>query len=108
MSAVCRPVVVLRASTFSTGRLDSICADPHEQTASLYLHYGDVTGSGLRHVIEKVPPQEIYNLAAQSHVRVSFQQLVHRMVDHDLELARQEQTLSRAGHKVVVRGSSHG
>jgi GDPmannose 4,6-dehydratase len=40
--------------------------------------------------------------------KVSFEQLVHLMVDHDLELARQEQTLSRAGHKVVVRGSSHG
>ena len=55
--------------------MDSIYADPPEQSASLYLHYGDVTdGSGLRHVIEKVRPQEIYNLAAQSHVRVSFDQ----------------------------------
>jgi GDPmannose 4,6-dehydratase len=67
--------IVRRASTFNTERLDSIYADPHEQTARLYLHYGDVTdGSGLRHVIEKVQPQEIYNLAAQSHVRVSFDQ----------------------------------
>ena len=64
--------------------------------------------TNLIRVIQEVQPDEIYNLAAQSHVRVSFQQLVHRMVDHDLELARQEQTLSRAGHKVVVRGSSHG
>src|SRR5713226_801540 len=67
--------IVRRASTFNTDRLDSIYADPHEQNASLYLHYGDVTdGSGLRHVIEKVQPEEIYNLAAQSHVRVSFDQ----------------------------------
>ncbi|MGD0300233.1 MAG: GDP-mannose 4,6-dehydratase [Bryobacteraceae bacterium] len=67
--------IVRRASTFNTERLDSIYADPHEQSARLYLHYGDVTdGSGLRHVIEKVQPQEIYNLAAQSHVRVSFDQ----------------------------------
>jgi GDPmannose 4,6-dehydratase len=67
--------IVRRASTFNTERLDSIYADPHEQSARLYLHYGDVTdGSGLRHVIEKVRPQEIYNLAAQSHVRVSFDQ----------------------------------
>ncbi|HLK19198.1 MAG TPA: GDP-mannose 4,6-dehydratase [Bryobacteraceae bacterium] len=67
--------IVRRASTFNTERLDSIYADPHEQSAQLYLHYGDVTdGSGLRHVIEKVQPQEIYNLAAQSHVRVSFDQ----------------------------------
>jgi GDPmannose 4,6-dehydratase len=50
-------------------------ADPHEQSTRLYLHYGDVAdSSGLRHVIERVQPQEIYNLAAQSHVRVSFDQ----------------------------------
>src|SRR5258706_13846665 len=67
--------IVRRASTFNTDRLDSIYADPHEKNASLYLHYGDVTdGSGLRHAIEKVHPDEIYNLAAQSHVRVSFDQ----------------------------------
>lgn len=172
--------IVRRASTFNTERLDSIYADPHEQSARLYLSYGDLTdGSGLRHAIEKVQPQEIYNLAAQSHVRVSFDQpeytadvvatgqshsvrdfldvaagrcgldwksvaeadprylrptevdylmgdsskirkklgwepkvsfeeLVRMMVDHDLELAGQEQTLAKAGHKVVVRGSSHG
>jgi GDPmannose 4,6-dehydratase len=67
--------IVRRASTFNTERLDSIYADPHEQNAGLYLHYGDVSdGSGLRHVIESVQPDEIYNLAAQSHVRVSFDQ----------------------------------
>jgi GDPmannose 4,6-dehydratase len=67
--------IVRRASTFNTDRLDSIYADPHEHNARLYLHYGDVTdGSGLRHVIEAVQPDEIYNLAAQSHVRVSFDQ----------------------------------
>src|SRR6202007_699077 len=66
--------IVRRSSTFNTDRLDSIYVDPHEQTR-LYLHYGDVTdGSGLRHVIEQVRPDEIYNLAAQSHVRVSFDQ----------------------------------
>ena len=67
--------IVRRASTFNTERLDSIYNDPHEQDARLYLHYGDVTdGSGLRHVIESIQPDEIYNLAAQSHVRVSFDQ----------------------------------
>lgn len=67
--------IVRRASTFNTDRLDSIYADPHEQDARLYLYYGDVTdGSGLRHVLEKIQPDEIYNLAAQSHVRVSFDQ----------------------------------
>ncbi len=67
--------IVRRSSTFNTDRLDSIYADPHEPNVRLYLHYGDVTdGSGLRHVIEAVQPDEIYNLAAQSHVRVSFDQ----------------------------------
>src|SRR3954454_20444310 len=60
--------VVRRASTFSTDRLDSIYMDPHEHGASFHLHYGDLAdGVRLRHVIAKVQPDEIYNLAAQSH-----------------------------------------
>ena len=67
--------IVRRASTFNTGRLDGIYADPHESGIRLSLHYGDVTdASCLRHILEKVQPDEIYNLAAQSHVRVSFDQ----------------------------------
>jgi GDPmannose 4,6-dehydratase len=67
--------LIRRASTFNTERLDPIYADPHDHGASFYLHYGDVTdGTGLRRTIEKVQPEEIYNLAAQSHVRVSFDQ----------------------------------
>jgi GDPmannose 4,6-dehydratase len=67
--------VVRRASTFNTERLDAIYADPHEQRARLFLHYGDMTDSGgLRRILEKAEPDEIYNLAAQSHVRVSFDQ----------------------------------
>jgi GDPmannose 4,6-dehydratase len=63
-----------RASAFNTDRLDAIYTDPHEG-AALFLHYGDVTdGASLRRIIEKVQPDEIYNLAAQSHVRVSFDQ----------------------------------
>jgi GDPmannose 4,6-dehydratase len=67
--------VVRRASTFNTDRLDQIYSDPHEPNVNLFLHYGDVTdGASLRHIIEQVAPDEIYNLAAQSHVRVSFDQ----------------------------------
>ncbi|MCZ2073677.1 MAG: GDP-mannose 4,6-dehydratase [Bryobacterales bacterium] len=67
--------IVRRASTFNTQRLDDIYLDPHEPGARLHLHYGDVTDStALRRVIEQVQPDEIYNLAAQSHVRVSFDQ----------------------------------
>jgi len=67
--------IVRRASTFNTHRLDGIYIDPHKSGARLHLHYGDMTdGTGLRRVIEKTAPEEIYNLAAQSHVRVSFDQ----------------------------------
>ena len=67
--------VVRRASTFNTQRLEGIYADPHNSGVSLHLHYGDVTdGTSLRRILEQVKPDEIYNLAAQSHVRVSFDQ----------------------------------
>jgi GDPmannose 4,6-dehydratase len=67
--------VVRRASTFNTERLDEIYADPHETSAKLFLHYGDVAdGGGFRRILEKAKPDEVYNLAAQSHVRVSFDQ----------------------------------
>ena len=65
--------IIRRASTFNTGRLDPIYADPHTPKNSLFLHYGDLAdASALARLIEKVQPAEIYNLAAQSHVRVSF------------------------------------
>ena len=67
--------IVRRASTFNTERLDGIYADPHNQGVRLSLHYGDITdGAGLRRILEQTAPDEIYNLAAQSHVRVSFDQ----------------------------------
>ena len=67
--------IVRRASTFNTGRLAKIYADPHESGTRFHLHYGDLTdASCLRHILEKTQPDEIYNLAAQSHVRVSFDQ----------------------------------
>jgi GDPmannose 4,6-dehydratase len=67
--------VVRRASTFNTDRLDGVYTDPHERAAQMYLYYGDLSdGTGLRRILETVKPDEIYNLAAQSHVRVSFDQ----------------------------------
>src|SRR2546425_391601 len=65
--------IIRRASTFNTGRLDPIYADPHSGQARLILHYGDLSdASALARLIGKIAPDEIYNLAAQSHVRVSF------------------------------------
>src|SRR5579863_7143816 len=67
--------VVRRASTFNTERLDPIYRDQHESGVGLFLHYGDVAdGAGFRRILAKAQPDEIYNLAAQSHVRVSFDQ----------------------------------
>jgi len=65
--------VIRRSSSFNTGRLESIFQDPHETNVRLLLHYGDLTdGSTLSRLLFKVQPDEIYNLAAQSHVRTSF------------------------------------
>jgi len=65
--------IIRRASTFNTGRLDSIYADPHAARSRLFLHYGDLSdASALARLIGKIQPDEVYNLAAQSHVRVSF------------------------------------
>lgn len=67
--------VIRRASTFNTDRIDHLYRDPHEAEARLRLHYGDLTdSSGLRVLLERVQPDEVYNLGAQSHVRVSFDQ----------------------------------
>jgi GDPmannose 4,6-dehydratase len=65
--------LVRRASTFNRGRLDPIYSDPQLEGTRLFLHYGDLTeGSSLVRLLAKLNPEEIYNLGAQSHVRVSF------------------------------------
>ena len=65
--------IIRRTSTFNTDRIDHIYVDPHKPEARLFLHYGDLTdGTTLRRILEEVKPVEIYNLGAQSHVRVSF------------------------------------
>jgi len=67
--------IIRRASTFNTDRIDHLYQDPHDLQACLFLHYGDLTdGTGLRRVLERVQPDEVYNLGAQSHVKVSFEQ----------------------------------
>ncbi|KJH70870.1 GDP-mannose 4,6-dehydratase [Aliterella atlantica] len=65
--------IIRRTSTFNTDRIDHMYEDPHKQGVRLFLHYGDLTdGTTLRRILEEVKPTEIYNLGAQSHVRVSF------------------------------------
>jgi len=65
--------IIRRSSSFNTGRIRSIFQDPHDEDVRLHLHYGDLASSSLlARLITRIEPTEIYNLAAQSHVRVSF------------------------------------
>jgi len=65
--------LIRRASTFNTSRIDHLFKDPHESGNNLHLHYGDVTdAAGMTNLIRTIAPDEVYNLAAQSHVMVSF------------------------------------
>lgn len=67
--------IIRRASTFGTDRIDHLYRDPHDPKAEMFLHYGDMTdATGLRRVLQEVEPDEVYNLAAQSHVKVSYEQ----------------------------------
>ena len=67
--------IIRRSSSFNTARIDHLYQDPHEKGKNFFLHYGDMTDSlSLQRIITSVKPDEIYNLAAQSHVAVSFQE----------------------------------
>ncbi len=67
-----------RSSSFNTGRIEHLYRDPHDPGARLFLHYGELAdGVGLREILTRVQPDEVYNLGAQSHVKVSFDQPVY-------------------------------
>ena len=66
--------VIRRSSTFNTSRIEHLYKDPHESNNKFHLHYGDITdGVGIANLVRDLEPHEIYNLAAQSHVKVSFE-----------------------------------
>nr|MQY76142.1 GDP-mannose 4,6-dehydratase [Spirochaeta sp.] len=66
--------IIRRASLFNTDRVDHLYQDPHEKNINFFLHYGDLTDtSNLVRILQQVQPDEIYNLGAQSHVKVSFE-----------------------------------
>lgn len=66
--------VIRRSSTFNTSRIDHLYRDPHEEGNRFHLHFGDITdGVGIANLVRELEPHEIYNLAAQSHVKVSFE-----------------------------------
>ncbi len=104
--------IVRRASSFNTDRIDHLYVDPHQQSR-LHLHYGDLTDSGsLRDLLEEIQPDEVYNLGAQSHVRVSFDQPEYTVdavgmgVIRLLEAVRGHQKHSGRKVKVYQAGSS--
>lgn len=67
--------IIRRSSSFNTERIDPLYRDPHDPAARLFLHYGDLSdGTSLRRILDAATPDEVYNLAAQSHVKVSFAQ----------------------------------
>jgi len=70
--------IIRRSSEINTGRIDHLYKDPHEKEVRLLLHYGDLSdGSNISRILQEVNPDEVYNLAAQSHVRVSFDQPIY-------------------------------
>jgi GDPmannose 4,6-dehydratase len=72
--------IVRRSSSFNTSRIEHLYVDPHMPAARVFLHFGDlVDGTGLREILTRVRPDEVYNLGAQSHVRVSYDQPVYTM-----------------------------
>jgi GDPmannose 4,6-dehydratase len=77
--------IVRRSSSFNTDRIEHLYKDPHDPDARIFLHYGDlVDGIGLREILTRVQPDEVYNLGAQSHVRVSFDQPVYTVASDAL------------------------
>ena len=77
--------LVRRSSSFNTDRIEHLYRDPHKPGAKLFLHYGDlVDGIGMREILTRVQPDEVYNLGAQSHVRVSFDQPVYTVTSDAL------------------------
>ena len=102
--------IVRRSSTFNTDRIEHIYIDPHDKDAKLFLHYGDLTdGQNLTNLVLNIEPDEIYNLGAQSHVRVSFDAPVYTVQTtavgalNVLEAARQ---LNQQKHVRVYQASS--
>ena len=93
--------VIRRSSSFNTKRIDHLYSDPHKPEARLFLHYGDlIDGTRLREVLTQVKPDEVYNLGAQSHVRVSFDEPVYTTQVDAVGTVRLLQAIHDTGQKV--------
>ncbi|MFA6357060.1 MAG: GDP-mannose 4,6-dehydratase [Candidatus Omnitrophota bacterium] len=90
-----------RASTFNTGRIDHIYVDPHDPNAKLFLHFGDLSDAEqINDLVYNIKPDEIYHLAAQSHVRVSFDIPEYTGNVTALGTVRILEAIRRSGHKI--------
>jgi GDPmannose 4,6-dehydratase len=100
--------LIRRASTFNTGRVDHLYADPHDPSARLFLHYGDLANAEqMTPLIYGIQPQEIYHLGAQSHVRVSFDMPEYTGDVTGLGTTRLLQAIHRSGiHTKFYQASS--
>ena len=93
--------LIRRSSSFNTDRIEHLYKDPHDPAARLFLHYADLSdGSGLHEVIGKIRPDEVYNLGAQSHVRVSFDQPVYTAQVDALGTIRLLEAIRNAGRPI--------
>jgi GDPmannose 4,6-dehydratase len=96
--------IVRRSSSFNTGRIQHIFQDIHEENVRLYLHYGEATdASRLEQVISEAQPDEIYNLAAQSHVKVSFDEPLYTADVVALGALRLMEAIRRVGMEKKIR-----
>ncbi len=93
--------IIRRASTFNTARIDRIYTDPHEEDVKLYLHYGDLSeAETINNIVYNIRPDEVYNLGAQSHVRVSFDVPEYTTNVVATGVTRMLESIRRAGNKV--------
>jgi GDPmannose 4,6-dehydratase len=93
--------LVRRASTFTTERIEHLYVDVHEPNARLFLHYGDLSdGNALSHLLGKIAPHEVYNLGAQSHVAVSFQNPLYSADVDALGTLRLLEAIRQVPHEV--------
>ena len=90
--------LIRRASTFNTHRIEHLYVDPHEESARLFLHYGDLTdGTRLVTLLSRLQPDEVYHLAAQSHVRVSFDEPEYTGITTGMGTTRLLEAIRAAG-----------
>lgn len=99
--------IIRRASTFNTGRIGHIYVDPHSKGVKLFLHYGDISDAEqINNIIFNLKPDEVYHLAAQSHVRVSFEIPEYTGDITALGTARILEAIRRSGHKIKLYNAS--